>query len=604
MRIPKPIDLLLAGSLWLCGAVLCAQVAPDCGQAVPICSNTPVNGGTTGYGIDDFGGAAASGCLERTTSGYIESNSAWYRFRTGASGQLGFNIAFDASEDWDFALYRASDCNTLGDPVRCNFYDNQEGASYMGVGEDPTGNTESYQYEPWLDVQAGEDYYLLINNFSNTNSGFSIQFSGQIFTDAPNTALDCSIVSNLLGPPVAACQGDTVPLDAFTPTATAYAWFLDAGSGFLPLSGETNPTLNATQAGMYRVQVFMPDGSQIISDVQVGFSPVPYTNPLADLFYCDQGQGLNLHQLDAAALGVQAPSEFRVSYYTDPSDAGADRNPLPGLWEPAAGMYTVYVRTTSLANPICYDVSVSFQVTSAAQPLLDFPEEAFICGDGTAVTIGQATAEPGVEYLWDHGPTGPEVQVNAPGTYTLTARAGGSGSGCETVRSVQVQVSTPPGIGSILLEDVQANNRITVVPVAEGDFRYALDNGPFQESPVFEGVTPGTHQLTMRDALGCGQVTETITVVGFLPFFTPNGDGINDLWHVQGLEQLEAPVVFIFDRFGKLLKQLDQSSPGWDGTFNGVNLPDSDYWFRLEYTDPRGQRIQDQFLQAHFALKR
>jgi hypothetical protein len=108
-----------------------AQVSPDCGNAIPICNDTPVNGGTFGLGSDDFNGANMSGCLEETVTGSIESNSAWYRFRTDASGQLGFNLGFDTSEDWDFALYKTSDCNNLGDPIRCNFYDNQEKSALM-----------------------------------------------------------------------------------------------------------------------------------------------------------------------------------------------------------------------------------------------------------------------------------------------------------------------------------------------------------------------------------------------------------------------------------------------------------------------------------------
>ncbi|MBT8312112.1 MAG: hypothetical protein HKP23_04680, partial [Flavobacteriaceae bacterium] len=177
--------IFLSGAFWLS-----AQVAVDCANAIPICNNTPTNGGTQDYGIDDFNGAISSGCLEQTLSGAIESNSAWYRFRTGASGQLGFNIGFDTSEDWDFALYQTDDCNNLGEPVRCNFFDNQDMQAYMGVGEDPTGDTDTFLYEDWLYVEPGEEYYLLINNFSNTNSGFSIQFSGEIFVTNPFDALD------------------------------------------------------------------------------------------------------------------------------------------------------------------------------------------------------------------------------------------------------------------------------------------------------------------------------------------------------------------------------------------------------------------------------
>ena len=123
---------------------LTAQISADCVTAIPICDNTPVNGGTNGFGVDDFNGASSTGCLERSST-VIESNSAWYRFRTGASGLLGFNIGVDTSEDWDFALYKTNDCSDLGEPVRCNFFDNNDEDRFIGVGEDPTGNFENIQ---------------------------------------------------------------------------------------------------------------------------------------------------------------------------------------------------------------------------------------------------------------------------------------------------------------------------------------------------------------------------------------------------------------------------------------------------------------------------
>lgn len=590
---------LLLGSLGLQ-----AQVSPDCGTAVPICSDTPVNGGTSGFGADDFSGAGQSGCLETSLSGFIESNSAWYRFRTGAAGQLGFNISFDPSEDWDFALYQASDCGNLGDPVRCNFYDNREMASYMGVGADPTGNTGTYQYEPWLNVQAGEDYYLLINNFSNTNSGFSIQFSGQVFVTNPTDALDCSIVSNLLGPPVAACQGDTVPLDATTSGATAYLWFADTGSGFAPLAGETSPTYTATSPATYRVQVSLSDGSTLLSDVQIGFSPIPVTSPLADEALCSGQGGLDLGAKDAEALGAQDPAVFRVSYHGSAADARQNTNPLPQNYDPVAGSYTIYARTTSLANPLCYDASESFQLEVVGEPLLDFPQLELLCENAAGVNIGPPNAEPGVTYRWSTGQRAHRISVDQPGVYTLTATAQGGGISCQTVRSVEVRISQPPSIADILIEDLQALNRVTIQTATAGDYEYALDTGSFQASPVFEEVAAGTHQVYVRDRQGCGRVTETITVVGYRPFFTPNGDGVNDTWQIVGIQHLDQPEVYIFDRYGKLLKQLDQSSPGWDGTFNGTPMPDTDYWFRLTYLNPAGERVEARYLSAHFALKR
>jgi gliding motility-associated-like protein len=604
MRFPRHLIWLFTGWLLWGGSGLQAQISPDCGTAIPICNNTPVNAGTSGYGADDFGGASQTGCLETSLSGLIESNSAWYRFRTGAAGQLGFNISFDPAEDWDFALYRASDCASLGEPIRCNFYDNREMASYMGVGEDPTGSTGTYQYEPWLDVQPGEDYFLLINNFSNTNSGFSIQFSGQIFETNPYDALDCSIVSNLLGPPVAACEGDAVPLDATTSGATGYLWFADTGLGFAHIPGETGPVYTATTPATYRVQVSLPDGSTLISEVQVGYSPIPMTDPLTHEALCAGLGGLDLSTKDAEALGSQDPAAYRVSYHSSAAEAQQGANPLPQVYDPAPGSYTIYVRTTSLANPLCYDATESFRLDVIAEPVLDFPELELLCENAAGITLGPLNPEPGVSYRWSTGQSIPRITVDQAGVYTLTATAQGGGISCQTVRSVEVRISEPPGIADILIEDLQVSNRVTIQTEAPGDYLYALDAGSFQASPVFEEVTAGMHQVYVRDLQGCGQVAETIVVVGYRAFFSPNGDGVNDTWRIEGLEYLSDPQIFIFDRYGKLLKQLDQTSPGWDGTFNGQMLPATDYWFRITFIDPRGERVEARYLSSHFALKR
>ena len=137
-----------------------------------------------------------------------------------------------------------------------------------------------------------------------------------------------------------------------------------------------------------------------------------------------------------------------------------------------------------------------------------------------------------------------------------------------------------------------------------GDFLYQVDTETPQTSPIFSDLFPGPHTVTVIDANGCGTDTEEIVIVGFPKFFSPNGDGINDLWHVQGISILDEPVVSIHDRFGKLIQQMDQDSQGWDGTYNGRLLPASDYWFKLTYKDNEGQTTEAKYISNHFSLKR
>lgn len=90
-----------------------------------------------------------------------------------------------------------------------------------------------------------------------------------------------------------------------------------------------------------------------------------------------------------------------------------------------------------------------------------------------------------------------------------------------------------------------------------------------------------------------------LTLEGFPKFFTPNGDGINDFWQFILPPSGVSPIrrLFIFDRFGNLLAQVDPQTAGWDGTFNGRPMPASDYWFRAINNN-------NQEIRGHFSLKR
>lgn len=145
---------------------------------------------------------------------------------------------------------------------------------------------------------------------------------------------------------------------------------------------------------------------------------------------------------------------------------------------------------------------------------------------------------------------------------------------------------------------------IEIVPVGDGNYEYAINGGEFQDDPLFYDVPPGINTVVINDKNGCG-ITDPIEflVVGYPKFFTPNSDGVHDNWNVYGVEELVNPVVYIFDRYGKLLKQIDVNI-GWDGTFNGRDMPSSDYWFRLDYErDDEGVLVATS-VRRHFSLVR
>ncbi|WP_442787965.1 T9SS type B sorting domain-containing protein, partial [Flavobacterium suncheonense] len=84
-------------------------------------------------------------------------------------------------------------------------------------------------------------------------------------------------------------------------------------------------------------------------------------------------------------------------------------------------------------------------------------------------------------------------------------------------------------------------------------------------------------------------------------FFTPNGDGINDTWNIWSLRTIDqAAEIHIYDRYGKLIKQITPMGNGWDGTYNGQLLPSTDYWFTVKFDENGAGRI----FKSHFSMKR
>ena len=145
------------------------------------------------------------------------------------------------------------------------------------------------------------------------------------------------------------------------------------------------------------------------------------------------------------------------------------------------------------------------------------------------------------------------------------------------------------------------DNTITAITTPQSpDFEYMLNNEGWQQSNVFNNVTEGIHTLTVRNKFGCGEISTFVVITDYPKFFTPNGDGYHDYWNIGGRVGVDALNVYVFDRFGKLVKDLTHNESGWDGTFEGRPLPSDDYWFKVIYSK---NGIKGEYMN-HFSLKR
>jgi gliding motility-associated-like protein len=183
-------------------------------------------------------------------------------------------------------------------------------------------------------------------------------------------------------------------------------------------------------------------------------------------------------------------------------------------------------------------------------------------------------------------------------TYTIAPNVACDPNTTITANVVVIRESIPTSVVAVATSNGPNNNTITVSVNPVGNYLYQLDGGDFQSTNIFYNVGVGTHEVLVKN--DCGVQVGTINIIGFPEFFTPNGDGINDVWNVNGLEGNQQDSVYIFDRFGKMLKEIKPSGFGWDGTFNGQPLPATDYWFVAVYEE-KGQKKE---FKSHFALKR
>jgi gliding motility-associated-like protein len=130
--------------------------------------------------------------------------------------------------------------------------------------------------------------------------------------------------------------------------------------------------------------------------------------------------------------------------------------------------------------------------------------------------------------------------------------------------------------------------RLTVKPAHETAFTGRIPvNEPYNANgfSIPPEPEPGffTFEKKLNDRYGCDSVvTLHLTIYAeIIPdyYFSPNGDGVNDVWNIKNIEYFEVISVEIYDRSGKLLVRYTDHFTPWDGVYRGRKMPSDDYWY-------------------------
>ena len=320
---------------------------------------------------------------------------------------------------------------------------------------------------------------------------------------------------------------------------------------------------------------------------------------------CDSLEEIGITQFDLSEADAQItdglPTDVTVTYFETIENALSLSNPLGNQFTNTTPYsQTIYARVAQ--NGDCYGIGeVMLNVLNL--PAIETEETEYYCLNFSPQLLtlfsGINSNFDNYTFLWSTGETSPTIQVNQIGTYTVDVTQIG---GCTKTKTISVLPSDIATIGEILINDISDPNVVTVMVSGEGQYVFALDNpnGIYQESNIFQNVAAGFHTVYVRDIKNnCGTVNVDIAVIGYPRFFTPNNDGINDTWQLKGISEVfqANSQVYIYDRYGKLLRVLINSEDAWNGTINGAKMPSNDYWFSVQLQDGRS-------FTGHFTLKR
>jgi len=455
--------------------------------------------------------------------------------------------------------------------------------AFWNTGEPNNQGDEDYAHITQPGVGIRGSWNDLSNSGDNTGNyqpkGYVVEFGGM-----PGESPLEIAASTKINIPVAFPAANPNPVcnsGSFTLSATAntgnISWYDASTGGNLLATGTTYTTPTITTTTTY----FVDAGCESSRKAVIATVNQTPNNPTTT--------NTTVSRCGAGTVTLEASSNIGTINWFTTSIGGTSIFSGNNFTTPSVSSNTTYYAEASnngCVNPNRVAVAIIIYtppiVTDETLPLCQFE----------TVTLDAGIS--GMNYLWSNGATTQTTVVNAGGTYTVDVTSPAPES-CTSRKTVTVEEHKIPVIDRV---DVEGTRAIIYPFKTEDYFEYSVDGVNYQNSNIFYDVHGGLQTAYAREKSGCGEYTKQFIVLVFPPFFTPNNDTFNDVWEVTGMENYPQAQVTIFDRYGKLIAQLSRNRMSWDGTFNQIPLPSSDYWYALKVDE------NTPILRGHFTLKR
>lgn len=248
-------------------------------------------------------------------------------------------------------------------------------------------------------------------------------------------------------------------------------------------------------------------------------------------------------------------------------------------YQTTSGIY----KDTLLTSLSC-DSIVTTTLTVHQKPKPNLGPDGNICLDvPTKITPGVFNS-----YLWQDNSTQPDFLINVTGQYWVKVTDANNCSATDTLNVMAID-TVPKNFLPPNQQMCYGNNLRIEVP---GYIDYTWNDG--SKAQYFNISSFGTFYLTVRDFNNCVG-TDSITIqrancipIGIPNAFTPNNDGLNDIFKPTINQAIQKFSFIVFNRYGEKVFETREYGKGWDGTYKGKEQPAGSYVYRILFTNING----------------
>lgn len=390
------------------------------------------------------------------------------------------------------------------------------------------------------------------------------------------------------------CAGATLNLSTPTVTGATYIW--EGPNGFT--SNLQNPTItnvSNASAGIYSLTIMVgvctsTTTTRLIDIVDLASFSV--SSNVASGIIC-QGQNMN--------LSVTSQPGHTYQWRKDGVDLSGQTG--TSLVVSLQGNYSV--RVTQTAAPNCTLETAPLNAIVLSLPVAAFQVNPTACLNDPVLFIDQSNVDTRatIVYAWNFGDGNTSTSQSPTNIYTtqqtfnpqLTiAYSGITGCTDSETKPVAIATATQPVITSDVSEICPGETAVLSVAGSFNSFSWSANAANATTSSV--SVTlPGDYTVTTSDGNNCpGSSMFTLIAktdcgsqtLDFPKYFSPNGDTQNDTWTINGVENFPDCTMSIFDGRGRrIFEQKGYLNPGWNGTYNGNDVPAGTYFFAFGCPD-------------------